>query len=58
MDTENNKDGFKCETCGSESEGAPGTCCGAEREPIATAMKCEACGHQHKSDGSCDCGCE
>lgn len=34
MDNQNDKQKtYVCESCGSKSEGKPGTCCGAERKP-------------------------
>lgn len=52
--TENKKEAkFVCRSCGSESKGTPGTCCGGkEREKV-----CESCDHLHKEDKTCDCGC-
>jgi hypothetical protein len=45
---------FVCRSCGSESKGTPGTCCGGKpREKV-----CTTCGHLHKEDKSCDCGCK
>lgn len=44
---------FVCRSCGSESSGNPGTCCGGkEREKV-----CGMCSHLHKEDKTCDCGC-
>ena len=50
---EKKEDKFICRTCGSESKGTPGTCCGGKPREKACAM----CGHLHKEDGKCDCGC-
>jgi hypothetical protein len=34
---------FVCKSCGSESEGKPGTCCGREREEKMETGECLAC---------------
>lgn len=48
---------YKCEMCGSESTGTPGTCCGGERKPIDDS-KMDKMEHNHKEGETCHtCNC-
>lgn len=48
---------YKCESCGSESTGTAGTCCGMERK--AEGSKAEGMEHNHKEGEVCPvCGTE
>jgi len=43
MQNKNDQKKFVCKSCGSESRGKAGTCCGAEREEKKEAGACLAC---------------
>jgi len=59
MNNQTEEKKYVCKSCGSESSGTPGTCCGGEREEKKEEAKtCKMCGHEHKADGVCDCGCK